>query len=160
MIGPVIALILGLAYLFLAPKEANYYFGYRCYSAWQRPRMAVHPANRRDDPRRLGLILTVIMAIITAGYGSMDRWMVWSAVNCLVWEAVLLLIGTIAINLIAMANFDAKASTDTKRESRKIPRGMQNKHNIRLSCGSRMLFCRLRAANSAGLPDTLILFPD
>ena len=31
MIGPVIALILGLAYLFLAPKEANYYFGYRCY---------------------------------------------------------------------------------------------------------------------------------
>ena len=31
MIGPGIALILGLAYLFLAPKEANYYFGYRCY---------------------------------------------------------------------------------------------------------------------------------
>ena len=31
MIGPIITLILGLAYLFLAPKEANYYFGYRCY---------------------------------------------------------------------------------------------------------------------------------
>ena len=27
MIGPIITLILGLAYLFLAPKEANYYFG-------------------------------------------------------------------------------------------------------------------------------------
>ena len=24
-------LVLGLAYLFLAPREANYYFGYRCY---------------------------------------------------------------------------------------------------------------------------------
>ena len=47
--------------------------------------------------------------IVTAGYGSMDSMdMVWSAVNCLIWEAVLLLIGTIAINLIAMANFDAK----------------------------------------------------
>ena len=31
MVGPIILLILGLAYLFLAPKEANYYFGYRCY---------------------------------------------------------------------------------------------------------------------------------
>ena len=31
MAGPVVLLILGLAYLFLAPKEANYYFGYRCY---------------------------------------------------------------------------------------------------------------------------------
>lgn len=55
MIGPVIALILGLAYLFLAPKEANYYFGYRCYFGMGSVRrMAVHPADRRDDPRRAG----------------------------------------------------------------------------------------------------------
>lgn len=110
MIGPVIALILGLAYLFLAPKEANYYFGYRCYfgmgsvRAW---RFTQRIAGMILGG--LGLILTVIMAIVTAGYGSMDSMdMVWSAVNCLTWEAVLLLIGTIAINLIAMANFDAK----------------------------------------------------
>ena len=82
MIGPVIALILGLAYLFLAPKEANYYFGYRCMD-------------------------------------SMD--MVWSAVNCLIWEAVLLLIGTIAINLIAMANFDAKGEYRHKAGKPKNP---------------------------------------
>ena len=31
MIGPVVLLVLGLAYLFLSPREANYYFGYRCY---------------------------------------------------------------------------------------------------------------------------------
>ena len=30
MIGPVVLLIMGLAYLFLSPKEANHYFGYRC----------------------------------------------------------------------------------------------------------------------------------
>ena len=41
MLGPVLLLILGLCYLFLAPKEANYYFGYRCFygmgsvNAWQ-----------------------------------------------------------------------------------------------------------------------------
>lgn len=70
----------------------------------------------------LGLILTVIMAIVTAGYGSMDSMdMVWSAVNCLIWEAVLLLIGTIAINLIAMANFDAKGEYRHKAGKPKNP---------------------------------------
>ena len=121
MIGPVIALILGLAYLFLAPKEANYYFGYRCYfgmgSAW---RFTQRIAGMILGG--LGLILTVIMAIVTAGYGSMDSMdMVWSAVNCLIWEAVLLLIGTIAINLIAMANFDAKGEYRHKAGKPKNP---------------------------------------
>ena len=123
MIGPVIALILGLAYLFLAPKEANYYFGYRCYfgmgsvRAW---RFTQRIAGMILGG--LGLILTVIMAIVTAGYGSMDSMdMVWSAVNCLIWEAVLLLIGTIAINLIAMANFDAKGEYRHKAGKPKNP---------------------------------------
>ena len=123
MIGPVIALILGLAYLFLAPKEANYYFGYRCYfgmgsvRAW---RFTQRIAGMILGG--LGLILTVIMAIVTAGYGSMDSMdMVWSAVNCLIWEAILLLIGTIAINLIAMANFDAKGEYRHKAGKPKNP---------------------------------------
>ena len=30
MIAPVVLLAMGLAYLFFAPKEANWYFGYRC----------------------------------------------------------------------------------------------------------------------------------
>lgn len=163
VIGPVIALILGLAYLFLAPKEANYYFGYRCYfgmgsvRAW---RFTQRIAGMILGG--LGLILTVIMAIVTAGYGSMDSIdMVWSAVNCLIWEAILLLIGSIAINLDRHGEFRRQGRVPPQSgKAEKSPAGMQNKHNIRLSCGSRMLFCRLRAANSAGLPDTLILFPD
>jgi len=31
MVGPIVLLVLGLAYLLLSPREANYYFGYRCY---------------------------------------------------------------------------------------------------------------------------------
>ena len=103
MIGPIIT-------LFLAPKEANYYFGYRCYfgmgsvRAWRFTQRLAGVCLGG-----LGLILTVIMAIITGGYGRMDTMdMVWNAVNCLIWEAVLLLIATLAINLTAMANFDAK----------------------------------------------------
>ena len=123
MIAPVVMLVLGLAYLFLAPREANYYFGYRCYfgmgsvRAW---RFTQRIAGMILGG--LGLILTVIMAIVTAGYGSMDSMdMVWNAVNCLIWEAVLLLIGTIAINLIAMANFDAKGEYRHKAGKPKNP---------------------------------------
>ena len=110
MLGPVILLILGLAYLFLAPKEANYYFGYRCYfgmgsvRAWRfTQRLAGLCLGG------LGLVLTVIMAVISGGYGKMDVMdMVWNAAGCLVWEAVLALIATLAINLTAMAFFNAK----------------------------------------------------
>ena len=31
LVGPILLLVLGLAYLFFSPKEANYYLGYRCY---------------------------------------------------------------------------------------------------------------------------------
>ncbi|MGM9548636.1 MAG: SdpI family protein [Faecousia sp.] len=110
MIGPVILLILGLAYLFLSPKEANYYFGYRCYfgmgsvHAWRfTQRLAGICLGV------LGLILTIVMAIVTSGYSGMDVMdMVWNAVNCLIWEAVLALLVTVAINVTAMAFFDAK----------------------------------------------------
>ena len=119
MIGPVILLILGLAYLFLSPKAANYYFGYRCYfgmgsvRAWRfTQRLAGLCLGG------LGLVLTVIMAIITAGYGRMDVMDVaWNAVNCLIWEAVLALIATLAINLTAMFFFDATG--DPRRHPRK-----------------------------------------
>ena len=31
MVGPIVLLVMGLVYLFVSPKEANYYLGYRCY---------------------------------------------------------------------------------------------------------------------------------
>ena len=118
MIGPVVLLALGLAYLFLAPREANYYFGYRCYfgmgsvHAWRfTQRLAGLCLGG------LGLALTVIMAIITAGYGRMDVMDVaWNAVNCLIWEAVLALIATLAINLTAMFFFDAKGGPRRRKK--------------------------------------------
>ena len=121
MIGPVVLLILGLAYLFFAPREANYYFGYRCYfgmgsvRAWRfTQRLAGLCLGG------LGLVLTILMAIITSGYSSMDVMdMVWNAVSCLVWEAVLALIATLAINLTAMARFDARG--EYRKKSSKKP---------------------------------------
>lgn len=110
MAGPVILLILGLCYLFLAPKEANYYFGYRCFfgmgsvHAWRfTQRIAGMVLGG------LGLVLTVVMTVLSLGFGSMDiNAMVWRTVWCLVWEAVLSLLATLAINGLAMYWFDRK----------------------------------------------------
>ena len=110
MIGPIVLLVLGLAYLFLSPKEANYYFGYRCYygmgsvQAWrftQRLAGVVFGG--------LGLILTIIMLLISGGFAKMEVTdMVWRAADCLIWQAILAVLATIGINLTAAMRFDRK----------------------------------------------------
>ncbi len=110
MAGPVVLLVLGLAYLFFAPKEANYYFGYRCYfgmgsiHAWRfTQRLAGVLLGG------LGLILTIIMLVISSSFGSMEVLdMVWKAVDCLVWQAVLVVAATLGINITAAIRFDRK----------------------------------------------------
>ena len=110
MIGPILLLILGLCYLLLAPKEANFYFGYRCYygmgsvHAWRfTQRIAGMVLGG------LGLVLTVIMAILSLGFGSMEvEALLWRTVWCLVWQAVLTLLATLAINSLAMFWFNRK----------------------------------------------------
>ena len=110
MIGPVLLLVLGLCYLLLAPKEANFYFGYRCYygmgsvHAWRfTQRIAGMVLGG------LGLVLTVIMAILSLGFGSMEvEALLWRTVWCLVWQAVLTGLATLAINGLAMFWFNRK----------------------------------------------------
>ena len=110
MLGPVLLLILGLCYLLLAPKEANFYFGYRCYygmgsvHAWRfTQRIAGLVLGG------LGLVLTVIMAILSLGFGSMEvEALLWRTVWCLAWQAVLTGLATLAINGLAMFWFNRK----------------------------------------------------
>ena len=110
MIGPVLLLVLGLAYLFLSPREANYYFGYRTYfgmgsvHAWRFTQRFAGVVLGS-----LGLILTIVMFVISSGFGNLDVMdMVWKAVSCLVWEAVLALLANGAIALAAFLLFDRK----------------------------------------------------
>ena len=108
LIGPVVLLLLGLSYLILTPKEANYYLGYRCYfgmgsvQAWrftQRLAGAVLGG--------LGLVLTVFMYLSSSGFDAMDlAEMVWKCVDYLVIQAVLALLATLTINLTAMIRFN------------------------------------------------------
>ena len=108
VIGPLILLVMGLAYLFLSPKEANYRFGYRCYygmgsvEAWrytQRMAGAIWAA--------LGALLTAIAFFVSVGYGGKEIMaVVDSAVTLLIWEVVAAIVSCICINLLVMYHFD------------------------------------------------------
>lgn len=120
MIGPLLMLALGIAYLLFSPREANYYFGYRCYfgmgslEAW---RFTQRIAGLLLGV--LGLLLTIIMLVISLGFGGMDSMdMVWRAFWCLIWQAVLALLANAAIWITTAVLFDAKGRPRKKRNKR------------------------------------------
>ena len=121
LIGPVVLLVMGILYLFLSPKEANYYFGYRTYfgmgsvHAW---RFTQRVAGVLLGG--LGLILTVVMLVISAGFGNLPVMdMVWKAVNCLVWEAVLAFLVNLFIAVAAALCFDRKGEYRSAKAKKK-----------------------------------------
>ena len=118
MIGPVVLLVLGLAYLFLSPREANYYFGYRCYfgmgsvQAW---RFTQRIAGMLFGG--VGLILTIVMFVISGGFAQMEITdMVWKAAGCLAWQVGLALILTFLVNFLAFFFFDAKGGPRRRKK--------------------------------------------
>ena len=55
----------------------------------------------------MGLVLSVIMAVICNGFRRMEPMdMVWSAVKCLGWELGLTLVACLAINIVVIVVFD------------------------------------------------------
>ena len=118
MIGPVVLLILGLAYLFLAPREANYYFGYRCYfgmgsvQAW---RFTQRMAGLLFGG--VGLILTIVMFLISGGFAEMEVTdMVWKAAGCLACQAIIAIVLTLLVNFLAFFFFDAKGGPRRRKK--------------------------------------------
>jgi len=110
MAGPIVLLIMGILYFLVSPKEANYHFGYRCYygmgseEAWrftQRLAGIVWAV--------LGLVLTVLMLLITGGYGKKAiADILSSGLSCLFWEIGLTAVSCLAINVTVMILFDRK----------------------------------------------------
>ena len=107
LIGPIILLLLGIAYLLFAPKEANYHFGYRCYygmgsvEAW---RFTQRLAGILWSV--LGLVLTAAMVLLTNGFAEMDVYdAVWTAVKYVLWEVGLAALSCIVINTMVMIRF-------------------------------------------------------
>ena len=118
MIGPVVLFVLGLAYLFLSPKEANYYFGYRCYfgmgsvQAW---RFTQRIAGMLFGG--VGLILTIVMFLISGGFAEMEVTdMVWKAAGCLACQAIIAIVLTLLVNFLAFFFFDAKGGPRRRKK--------------------------------------------
>ena len=117
LLGPVVLLLLGLSYLLLSPKEANYYLGYRCYYgmgseyAWrftQRLAGLLFTAT--------GLILTVVMFGISVSFRYMALTdMVWKAASCLLVELAAAILLVLIVNLTAAFRFDRKGRHRRKK---------------------------------------------
>jgi len=120
LVGPIILLVLGVAYLLLAPKEANHYFGYRCYfgmgsiEAWQfTQRLSGIVLGS------LGLILTGVMLVISGSFAGMEAMdMVWKAFWCLMWQGILALIANAAIWIVTAVRFDARGYLRNSRKKK------------------------------------------
>ena len=119
--APIIMLFMGLAYLLFAPREANYYFGYRTafgmgsVSAWRHTQKVAGIIFGG-----LGLVLTLLMLMICltlSGREAMD--MVWLAVKSLLWEGALGLIAVLSINSIAMYTYDYNGNRRRKSKKKK-----------------------------------------
>ena len=117
LIGPVVLLLLGLSYLFLTPKEANYYLGYRCYFgmgseyAWRfTQRLAGFLFTGA------GLVLSVVMFAISIRFTYMQLPdMVWKAASCLVVELAASVLLILIVNFSAMYHFDRKGKHRRKK---------------------------------------------
>ena len=114
--APLVMLVLGIAYLFFAPKEANYYFGYRTafgmgsVSAWRRTQKLAGLVFSI-----LGLLLTIVMLLVSLTLPSrapMD--MVWLAVKCLLWQGALALLSKATINGLTMLRYNYRGTKRTK----------------------------------------------
>ena len=117
MAGPVVLLLLGLSYLFLTPKEANYYLGYRCYFgmgseyAW---RFTQRLAGWLFTAA--GAVLTVVMFAISVRFPYMALTdMVWKAASCLLVQLAASVLLILTVNISAAIHFDRKGKHRRKR---------------------------------------------
>jgi hypothetical protein len=117
--APVVMLFMGIAYLFFAPKEANYYFGYRTafgmgsVSAWRRTQRVAGLVFGG-----LGLALTILMLMISVTLSSREAMdMVWLTVKCLIWEGIATLLARAVINGSAAYTFDYNGNRRRKKKA-------------------------------------------
>lgn len=116
LVGPILLVLVGLSYLLFAPKEANYYFGYRTafgmgsVAAWRHTQKVAGWIFTG-----VGLVLTVIMLMVCVTFGGLEPMTaVWRAAKCLIGEAVIALIMVFSINSVAAFTFDYKGNKRKK----------------------------------------------
>ena len=118
MAGPVILLVMGLLYLLVPPKEANHYFGYRCWfgmgsvDAW---RFTQKLAGISWSVA--GLVLTLMMWFRSGKFAGMEVMdLIWSAGRSVLLEVVVVALVCLAINVFTAIRFDSKGELRRRKE--------------------------------------------
>ena len=116
--GPLSLLGFGLFFFLKPPGEANYTAGYRF--RYGMSKVAVWQWMQRLAGMvygGLGLLLTLVMGVVVTTFSGLDAYeMVWKAVTCLIWEAVLVILATAAINITVMIRYDRKGNLRKDKE--------------------------------------------
>ena len=118
MAGPLVLLVLGIAYLLIAPKEANYSFGYRTYfgmgsvEAWQ--------FTQRVGGTTfvvLGFCLMLAMLVVVSDFSIKDPFEISvAAMKCMLWQIGLVIVARIGVALAAAICFDRFGNRRRERD--------------------------------------------
>ena len=106
--GPVVMIILGLLYLFAAPKEANHHFGYRCYFGMGSEQAWCYTQRIAGITWTvLGVIMTVAVLLVAQRFADQDTLeMLTTAAVCVLAEAGVLLLASLVIRTVVASRFD------------------------------------------------------
>ena len=120
IIGPLLMLGFGIYYWFFAPKEANHSMGFRFFYAMSRVEVWQHAQRLAGIAyTALGGVLFIIIGLISLRFGRLaPPDMVWLAAKCLIWEVVLGIIATLAVDFLIVVLYDAKG--DTRKPGTKL----------------------------------------
>ena len=110
MVGPLVMLFLGLWYLLLPPKEANYSAGFRTWFGMGSPE-AWRTTQKIAGFAWIGcgVILTVVMWFISRGFANMELMDVaGKAFTCLLWQVGVAVVSYVVICLTVTILFDSR----------------------------------------------------
>jgi hypothetical protein len=126
--GPLLMLGFGVYYLFFAPKEANHAMGYRFFYAMSRVEVWQHAQRLAGVAYgALGAVLFLIMGLITLSFGVIATPdMVWLAVKCVIWEVVLVIMATLAVDILIVVLYDFKG--EPRKSSEKLLKANTGKY--------------------------------
>lgn len=118
LLGPIVLLVLGLTYLLLAPKEANYTLGFRCW--WGMNSVEVWQFTQKFAGTVwtvMGLVLGGLGLFTGMGYEAMPAdLMLADALSAILWQLGAVIVSFVVINLTLIILFDTRGS---RRGSRK-----------------------------------------
>ena len=127
LIGPLLLLGFGIYYLFFAPKEANHAIGYRFFYAMSREEVWQHSQRLAGIVYAgLGGLLLLIMGLISLSFSSLATPdMVWRAMKCMIWEVVLVIIATLAVDILIVVWYDFQGNP--RKSSSKLTKSKKPK---------------------------------